>query len=172
MAYLVVFLLMKTWDETTILNYWEMKYVCGGRYITVTWSYKRNTQLTVYNSWATTTRVYLSVDCSLCPTNLLLDESSLKSFSHLSSGSLKGSTSSPDSPDTLSLSRCCLEKKNRVDKRKKICQKSMKTFHWPGCISYLIQFSHLLQSALKLLQRPHSRQTFLRVVQTNLHFWL
>ena len=64
MAYLVVFLLMKTWDETTILNYWEMKYVCGGRYITVTWSYKRNTQLTVYNSWATTTRVYLSVDCS------------------------------------------------------------------------------------------------------------
>lgn len=105
-------------------------------------------------------------------TNLLLDESSLKSFSHLSSGSLKGSTSSPDSPDTLSLSRCCLEKKKRVDKRKEICQKSMKKFHGCGYISYLIQFSHLLQGALKLLQRPHSRQTFLRVVQTNLHFWL
>jgi len=37
---------------------------------------------------------------------LLVDESILKSFSHLSSGSLKGSTSSPDSPETLSLSRC------------------------------------------------------------------
>ena len=32
MTYLVVFPLMKTWHETTILNYWEMKYVCGGRY--------------------------------------------------------------------------------------------------------------------------------------------
>lgn len=31
---------------------------------TVTWSYKRNRQLTVYNSCATTTRVYLSVNYS------------------------------------------------------------------------------------------------------------
>ena len=46
-------------------------------------------------------------------TNLLLAESSLKSFSHLSSGSLKGSVSSSDSPDTLSLSRCWAGKRQR-----------------------------------------------------------
>lgn len=139
---------------------------------TVTWSCKRSTQLTICNSWTTTTRsssVYYSPQCL---TNLLLDESSLKSFSHLSSGSLKGSTSSPDSPDTLSLSRCCSEKKSRVWQKKTDFSESMKLFHWSGSISYLIQFSHLLQGALKLLQRPHSRQTLLCVVQTNLHFWL
>ena len=38
--------------------------------------------------------------------------------------------------------------------------------------SYLVNFSHMHQFGFKFLQRPHSRDTKLCIVKTNLHFHL
>ena len=139
---------------------------------TVTWSYKRNTQLTVYNSCATTTRVYLSVNYSFIshkPATGRVQFEILLPFIIRVIERINFVTRLPWYAVVITL---LFRKEEQSWQKKKNCQNSMKTFHWSGFISYLIQFSHLLQGALKLLQRPHSRQTFLRVVQTNLHFWL
>lgn len=139
---------------------------------TVTWSYKRNRQLTVYNSCATTTRVYLSVNYSFMshkPATGRVQFEILLPFIIRVIERINFVTRFPWYAVVITL---LFRKEKQSWQKKEICQKSMKKFHWSEFISYLIQFSHLLQGALKLLQRPHSRQTFLRVVQTNLHFWL